>query len=201
MVGNTMTWWFTESGFILLVVGATLGPVQLGAARAVQNLVSLANPLILSLENFAPSAATKALVAGGPRALLRYVRGVALLGSGGLLLLTAALTAFVDPILHVVYGQTFPNAAAITAILGTCVAIAYSTSVIYAGLRALEQVRDTFFFQAVMAAICLATAWSVAADWGVVGALGALLAVRLTMLGLFAYSLGRHARLTMEHAR
>lgn len=201
MIGNTMTWWFTESGFILLVVGTTLGPVQLGAARAVQNLVSLANPFVLSLENFAPSAATKAFVAGGPSALLRYVRGVALLGSSGLLLLTATLTIFVDPILHLVYGQTFPHAAAITAILGTCVAIAYSTSVCYAGLRALEQVRDTFFFQAVMGAICLAAAWSVAADWGVVGALSALLAVRLTMLCLFALSLRRHARAAVKTAK
>ncbi len=194
LVGNTMTWWFTESGFILLVVGAVLGPVQLGAARAVQNLVSLANPLVLSLENFAPSAATKALMSGGPSALLKYVGNVALVGAGGILLLTVVLTLFVDPILSFVYGQTFPHAAAINAILGACVAIAYATSVVYAGLRALERVRATFFFQAVMGAICLATAWPIAETWGVVGALSALLVARIAMAVLFAWSLMSHAR-------
>ena len=202
LVGNTMTYWFSESGFILLVVGTVLGPAQLGEARAVQNLVSLANPLLLSLENFAPSAATKSLLVGGPLALLRYISGVSFLGAGAIFLMTVVLTLFVDPISYFVYGQTFPDAAAIAAILGTCVALAYGTSVIYAGLRALQRVRSTFFFQAAMGALCLVIAWPVAADWGVVGALSALLIARVVLAGLFALSLRTHVRLaTREGAR
>jgi len=201
LVGNTLTWWFSESGFILLVVGTVLGPIQLGAARAVQNLVSLANPVVLSLENFAPSAATKHLLAGGPPALLRYVRSVSFVGASGLLLMSTVLTLFVDPILYVVYGQTFPNAAAITAILGASVALAYATSVVYAGLRALERVRAPFFFQAMMGAVCLLTVWPMAVNWGVVGALSVLLIARVLMVGLFTLSLRKHARLALERAQ
>lgn len=193
LVASSVAWWFSESGFILLVVGTVLGPVHLGAARAVQNLVSLANPLVLSLENFAPSAATKALIGGGPPAMLRYIRRVSLIGATGILLMTVALALFVEPILHFVYGQTFPDEVAITAILGTCLALAYVTSVVFAGLRALQRVRWAVFFQAVVGALCLVTAWPVAANWGVVGALGALLVARIVLTSLFALSLRAYA--------
>jgi peptidoglycan/xylan/chitin deacetylase (PgdA/CDA1 family) len=193
LVASAVTWWFSESGFILMVVGTVLGPIHLGAARAVQNLVSLANPLVLSLENFAPSAATKALIGGGPPAMLRYITRLSFVGAGGILLMTVLLTMFVEPILHFVYGRTFPDEVAITAILGTCLALAYVTSVIFAGLRALQRVRWTVFFQAVMGALCLVTAWPVAANWGVVGALGALLVARVVLTSLFALSLRAYA--------
>lgn len=193
-VGNALSWWFTESGFILLVVGAVLGPAQLGAARAVQNLVSLANPLVIALENFAPSAATKSLAGGGAAAMLSYVRRVSLVGAVAILLLTVTLTVFVDPILYAVYGQTFADAAAIAAILGACVALGHVTSVIYAGLRALKRLGATFFLQAVVGALCIATAWPVAVQWGVLGSLGELLIARVVVAGLFALLLRAYAR-------
>jgi O-antigen/teichoic acid export membrane protein len=192
--GNTLAYWFTDSGFILIVVGAVLGPAQVGAARAVQNLVSIANPLLLALENFAPSAATKSLTGAGPAIMLKYIQRVSFLGALGILSLTVALTVFVDPILLVVYGQTFADAAVITAILGSCLALGHVTSVIYAGLRALKRLRATFICQAVVGAICLATAWPVAAKWGVVGALSEMLVARIVVAGLFALSLRRHTR-------
>lgn len=195
-VGNTLSWWFTESGFILLVVGAVLGPVQLGAARAVQNLVSLANPLVIALENFAPSAATKSLAGGGATAMLGYVRRVSFTGAAAILLLTVTLTVFVDPILYVVYGQTFADAAAITAILGACVALGHVTSVIYAGLRALKRLGVTFFLQAVVGALCIATAWPVATQWGVIGSLSELLIARVVVAALLALSLRAYAGAT-----
>lgn len=191
IVGNNFTAWFVEASFILLVVGAVLGPVQLGAARAVQSIVQLANLLIESLENFVPSAATKTLIEGGPRALLHYVERTSASGGGAILLMAVTLMIFADPILMLVYGQPFENAVAIIAIFGAAAALSYVASVINAGLRALVRVRASFFAQAAVGVGALLTAWPAAEAGGVLGALTVLLVARAALTAQLAVLLYR----------
>lgn len=193
IVGNTFTGWFLEASFVLLVVGAVLGPVQLGAARAVQSIVQLANLLIQSLENFVPSAATRTLMDDGPRALLRYVERMTAVGGGAIALMTVTLMIFAEPILTFVYGQPFEDEVAIIALFGAAVALGYVASVINAGLRALERVRASFFVQAAVGVGALAAAWPAAEAGGVLGALTVLLVARALLTAQLALLLYRRA--------
>jgi O-antigen/teichoic acid export membrane protein len=191
LLGNTVVGWFSESNFILLIIGAVLGPVQLGAARAVQNLIHLANLLLQALENFVPSAATKSLLEGGPRALLQYVNRIAALGAGAILVMTVFLMLFADLILTVLYGRTFPDQLAILAILGAYAAFGHVSTIVLSGLRALSFMRPAFFVQVVIAAISVAMAWPLATHWGVVGALAGVLVARAAITGCWILLLRR----------
>lgn len=186
LLGNTVVGWFSESNFILLIVGAALGPAQLGAVRAVQNLIHLANLLLQALENFVPSAATRSLLEGGPQILRRYVTRVSWLGAGAIIVMTAILMLLADPILTIMYGRTFPDQLAILAILGAYAALGHVATILLAGLRSLEFMRPPFLVQVIVAAASLALAWPIATHWGVVGALAGVLAARLALTGSWA---------------
>jgi O-antigen/teichoic acid export membrane protein len=193
LIGNRIVGWFSDSDFFLLVLGSLLGPAQLGAVRAVQSVVLVVNLLLQSLENFVPSAATKALMQGGGKALLRYVAEISLLGAAGIFAVVALLMVFIDPILMLMFNNVFPGALVILAILGAHQALVHVTMVVVAGLRALESMRGAFLAQTAVAAAALALVWYPTHAWGVVGALSTLLAARILLTGQLAWLLRRRA--------
>lgn len=200
LIGNTIVGWFSATDFPLLMVGAALGPAQLGAARAVQSLIHIANLLLQALENFVPSDATRSLQEGGPRALLRYVTYVSALGAAAIGAMTVVLILLADVILNLMYGRTFPDQLAILAILGGCAALLHVSTIVFAGLRSLEFMRPAFFIQAAITALLLALAWPIATNFGVTGALAGVLVARLALT--VCWSLLLKARVTtLEGAR
>lgn len=193
LVGNRIVGWFSDSDFFFLVLGSVLGPAALGAIRAVQSIVLVVNLLLQSLENFVPSAATKALMQGGGKALLRYVADISLFGVAGISAVVVLLMIFVDPILTLMFNRTFPDALAILAILGAHLALVHVTMVVLAGLRALESMRSAFVAQVAVAAVSLVAVWYPTHAWGVMGALSTLLAARILLTSQLALLLRRRA--------
>jgi O-antigen/teichoic acid export membrane protein len=187
MIGNTVVAWFSESGFVLLIVGAVLGPVEVGAARAIQNLILVVNLMIQSLENFVPSAAAKHLVNGGPAALRNYVGQISALGAGGIFIVTIIVMALNDQITQLVYNQSFPHQFLMLAIFGVFYAMGHVLAVVFAGLRALQFLQSAFWTQLFIGVGSLIATWFVASEWGVIGALFALLAARTLMTGQLSY--------------
>ncbi len=193
LVGNKIVGWFSDSDFFLLVIGGLLGPAQLGGVRAVQSVVLVVNLLLQSLENFVPSAATKALVQGGGKALLRYVADVSFYGVAGIFAVVVLLMVFVDPILMLMFKGGFPDALFILAILGTHQALVHVTMAVTAGLRALESMRGAFVAQAAVAAFALVFVWSPTQAWGVMGGLSTLLVARILLTSQLALLLRKRA--------
>ncbi|MEQ1867513.1 MAG: hypothetical protein ABL996_23025, partial [Micropepsaceae bacterium] len=194
LVGSNFVSWFSETNFALLVIGSALGTEELGASRAILALVVVVNLLLQSLENFVPSAASKAYVTGGGTALLDYIRRVSISGIAFIGTLIAAAMVFADPIMHLVYGRTFPDQLAIMAIFGAQHAFVFITMVITAGLRAVDGVGASFWTQVVMAAVSVAGLWIAVHIWGTLGALSVLLLVRMALAGVRGWLLLRRAR-------
>jgi O-antigen/teichoic acid export membrane protein len=193
MLGSSVVGWLSESSFVFLVIGAVLGPVQLGGARAVQSVIHVVNLLLQALENFVPSTAAKVLLGGGAKSLLRYVTRISLLGAAGIAITTVFLILFADSIMLLIYERTFPDQVAILAVLGAYYALGHVTTVVFAGLRAVGYMQAAFWAQVVVGAGSAAVAWYVTKHWGVVGALLALLTARLLLTGQLALLLRRNA--------
>lgn len=193
MVGDAVAAWFSNS-FFFVIIGTVLGPVQLGGVRAVQNLISVTNLLLQALENFVPSAATKALLSGGAPALLRYVIRISLVGAAGITVVAILLMLFANPIMLLVYKRTFADQLAILAIFGALYAMAHVNYVVASGLRSLGLMRQVFWSQAIIGVGSVAVAWYVAKTWGVIGTLSAQLFARMLMTGQIAFILRIGAR-------
>lgn len=179
MLGNSVVGLFADNNFVMLVIGSLLGPAQLGAVRAVQTVVLVLNLLNLSLENFVPSAATRSLMSGGHSALLNYVAKVSFFGVAGIAAVVGLLMLFADPIMSFLYGRTFSDQLLLIVAFGAYSALAHVGSVITAGLRTLNAMHLAFLPQALLSAASLAIAFYAVGVWGIVGALFALLGLRL----------------------
>jgi O-antigen/teichoic acid export membrane protein len=90
---------------------------------------------------------------------------------------------FADPILLLLYGQTFPHQLALLAVLGAYAAFGHVATIALAGLRSLAVMRPAFAAQAVIAVVSLAIAWPLATFGGAVAALGGILAARAALTG------------------
>jgi O-antigen/teichoic acid export membrane protein len=179
MLGNMLVAWFSESGFVLMVIGAVGGPAEVGAVRAVQNLILVVNLLIQSLENFVPSSASKKLVSGGPQSLAAYLTKVGGLGAAAILFIAVGLMVFATPIMNLVYNHSFPNQVLILGIFGVFFAMGIVNAVVYAGLRALEHLYSAFLLHLSVGVFCVALTGFASHAFGVLGALGVMLIARL----------------------
>lgn len=184
MVGNMVVAWFSETGFLLLVIGSMLGAAEVGAVRAVQNLILVVNLLIQSLENFVPSTASRRLVDGGPQALMAYLAKVGSAGALGILLVTAALVGLATPVMNVVYGHPVPGQEMILGAFGIFLAMGYVNSVVFAGLRALSHLHSAFLMQLAVSVACVGLMAPAAHMLGLAGALCVLLGARVVMTGM-----------------
>jgi len=181
MLATMLVAWFSESGFVLMVIGATLGMAEVGAVRAVQNFVMVLNVLIQSQENFVPSTASQRLVAGGPAALQAYLVRVGSVGALGMMAVVGALAVFAAPIMELLYGNSVPDQVPILLVFGVFLALGFLNSVVYAGLRALSYLQSVFLAHVLAGVVCIAC-MPLATGWlGVLGALAVMLIARMVM--------------------
>jgi O-antigen/teichoic acid export membrane protein len=181
MLATMLVAWFSESGFVLMMIGAVLGTAEVGAVRAVQNLVMVLNLLIQSQENFMPSTASQRLVAGGPLGLRAYLVRVGWIGGAGMLGVVALLALLAEPLMQLLYGHSVPDQVAILLLSGLFLAAGFLNSVVYAGLRALAHLQSVFLTHVMAGVVCVALMPLAAAWAGVLGALGVMLLARLLM--------------------
>lgn len=181
MLATMLVAWFSESGFVLMVIGATLGTAEVGAVRAVQNLVMVLNVLIQSQENFVPSTASQRLVAGGPTVLQAYLVRVGFAGAVGMMAVVGALAVVAAPVMELLYGNSVPDQVAILLLFGLFLTLGFVNSVVYAGLRALSYLQSVFLAHVLAGVVCIAL-MPLATGWlGVLGALAVMLVARVTM--------------------
>ena len=201
LVGGHLAAWASDTSFLFLVVGAVLGPAQLGAARAVQTIVQVMNVLLQSLENFAPSSATRALIGGGGSALLDYLWRLGILGGTILTATTAALLLFADPIMQLVYGRTFPEQHLLIAIFGGFLILAHVILASLYGLRALNMMRGAFFAQAAVAVVALTVVLYAVPTLGLIGGLAILLLLRMVLAWILSRALYAAAQSVPENKK
>jgi O-antigen/teichoic acid export membrane protein len=181
MLATMLVAWFSESGFALMVIGAVLGTAEVGAVRAVQNLVMVLNLLIQSQENFMPSTASQRLVAGGPLGLRAYLVRVGWIGTAGMLGVVALLALLAEPLMQLLYGHSVPDQVAILLLSGLFLVAGFLNSVVYAGLRALANLHAVFLTHVLAGIVCVALMPFAATGAGVLGVLGVMLLARLLM--------------------
>lgn len=181
LLGNMVVSWFSETGFLLIVIGAVLGAAEVGGVRAVLNLVLVVNLVIQSLENFVPSTASRRLVGGGRTELRRYLLGVGVTGVSGILIITMLLMALAGPVMEFLYGHDVPGQVPMLAVFGLFLAMGLALSVANSGLRALETMREAFLLQLAAGVACVALMAPLSHAFGLAGALGIFLAARVVL--------------------
>ena len=154
-----------------------LGPATVATFMACRNLLNATTVVIQSIDNYLPVRAAALLRSGGKGALTQHlVRTLVVTAAGGaafsVMMVTAAL-----PLLHLIYGGAYDDAAPILRILPLGTLAALMATVLGAYSLAMEDARASFFSNVGASAMSFTVGvWMVTAD----GIRGAAVAAVLT---------------------
>jgi len=154
-----------------------LGPAAVATFMACRNLLNATTVVMQSIDNYLPVRAAALLRSGGKGALTQHlVRTLVVTAAGGaafsVMMVTAAL-----PLLHLIYGGVYDDAAPILRILPLGTLAALMATVLGAYSLAMEDARASFFSNVGASAMSFTVGlWMVAED----GIRGAAVAAVLT---------------------
>lgn len=164
--------------------GATLGASAVGALKAAMAVLGIINVLLLALDNFAPSQASRALFVGGTSAFHRYMRSLA----AGVATLTVGVAVAIDldpgTIVHVIYGSQYDGLGYLVRCFSALYVVYSMSTVLVIWAAAIEAPRMIFVSYTATATFAVIFAYPLA-RFGVMGiAVGLVLSevVRLTVL-------------------
>jgi len=155
----------------MLVAGAVLGAATAGAMNAAKTILGVVNILLLALDNFAPSQASRALVLAGHEAFRTYLRrlaiGVAALTTGVVILLN------LDPgyLIHLVFGSQYNGLGYLVPWYSAACFIYSMSAVLVIRAAALERTKAIFVSYASAAVVAIVFAYPLARFGGVIGIL------------------------------
>ena len=167
--GSTILQWLTGNYFAV-VAGVVIGPIAVGALRAVQQLLAPIQIVTLAATNVIPVIAAEKLKSGGVREMNWFLLKVSVSGGIVTAVIGVILTLGGDFWLVFLFGSKFSGYGYLIPWLSAALLLFYWELPLQAGLRALEDTR-ALFYGYVFAAICslISAHWLIQA-WGIEGA-------------------------------
>jgi O-antigen/teichoic acid export membrane protein len=191
LVGSALMQW-TTGNFFILVAGAMLGPVAVGALRACQNLIGATHIFFQAADNFVPPRASAALHSGGVTALKAMLRPVLATGLVVTLIICAILCYDPEMWLGLVYGAEFEHYGYVLYWLSAVYIFAVLASPARYALSAMELTFPLFKGYGVATVFSLFSAHILIYFLGIHGALVGLVTCDAILLYVFTASWFRH---------
>lgn len=175
----------------MVVAGVVLGAVAVGALRAAATVLGLVHVVLLALENFAPSHASRVIMVRGTVAFRGYVRWLTV----GVVAFTAciAIGVNVNPgyLIDLIYGNQFAGFGFLVRWYSMIYLFSSMGVVLVIEAAALESTRIIFFAYFGAAVTCLLLTYPVTRFGGMVGVMITLLLVELVRTGTLQWQLRR----------
>jgi len=181
LLGSNLLQWAAGNVFFV-AAPLYLGVAVIGGLRASQSLLNVVNVWFQSLENVIPSEAARRLHGGGLRAMLRYLRVVAVRWGGATLVLVIVVSIFASPLMRFVYGSAFQGYGYVMRWMACACIATILTVPPMAGLRAIEKTKPIFYANIVSAVLGFTLAVPLVKAFGLRGAVGGILLGRIAVL-------------------
>ncbi len=149
--------------------GALLGPAAVGALKAAENLMGIAQVLLFALENVVPRRAAQHYHRSGIVALIRYLVRVASFGGAVTLCVTVFFALAPEFWLRVIFGEEYASYGNLVRWYVAISLLRFTGVPLAAGFRALEETRPMFLATCVHACISIAVAYPLISALGVTG--------------------------------
>jgi len=188
LVGSSILQWVSGNLFII-VAGISLGPIAVGALKAVQNIMGLTHILFQAFENFVPVRAGSHYVQGGLDALVTYLYKVAF----SISFITAAIVIlfiiFPEFWLDLFYGEEYLPYAYLVSWFAIAYFIVSLALPLRYGLRTIERTKEIFFSNLAGTLITVLFIFPLINNFGIIGAPLTLVSSQLIMTStLFMFS-------------
>ncbi len=193
MTASALMQW-TAGNLFIIAAGALFGATAVGALKAAQNLMGIMHILFYGLDNVVPVRAALYYRRGGKKALVTYLRRVALLGglaTGAVAVIAAAAPEFW---LALVFGEQYTGFGYILRWYAVIYLAIFIGLPLRSGLRALEDTRPIFFGYAVATIIAVTSVYPLLTGLGITGAVVGILLVQVANQGVLMIHFARWAR-------
>ncbi|HLT76224.1 MAG TPA: hypothetical protein VKZ87_02450 [Ferrovibrio sp.] len=188
-----LMFWATTQAF-MAISGIMLGAAATGALRAATTITGVMNLLLLSLDNFAPVQASRALHVGGPAALRFYIGRLTILSVGLMGAAIAVLNIAPDYVVHLLYGEQYEGLGYLVRLLCAPTAIYGIAAVLVIWAAALERTRLIFWSYAAATPFSIIGAFLLAEHWGLAGLVLSSLLVECIRVAVLLVPLLRWSR-------
>jgi len=171
VLGSTMANWVAVEVYPILTAGL-VSFAATGAYRALQNVVAPIHSLLRAMDTyFTPRLADRRRIAGTV-GVVYMVRQMFLVTGPPVAFVLVVAVVFAEPILRLLYGETYVEYASGMRLMAVFYALLYSFWPIQSALKALERTR-AIFFGSLGAMVAMATfgVWAIL-RWGVYGTIG-----------------------------
>lgn len=169
VVASQLVFWGSSQVYPFLVAG--LGATQTATFNAGMSILNAANVLRMTLANFLPAQASRIRASQGEAAVCAYARRLlARLALAGLLA-WLALLALAEPLVHLLYGDKFPEAAEVLRWLSLGIWASVMSVVLNALALALDSTENIFFSNAVGTGFTLTVGLYLTHRYGLGGAI------------------------------
>jgi O-antigen/teichoic acid export membrane protein len=177
---------------LIWILAVISGTAATAGFQAAQNIINVANPLLISLSNIIPQAAARAN-AGGYRAALLSTRPYILFGLPPLLAFSCILIYMPETMLMIVYGSGsyYPQIAPAIQILAFSLVFNYMAVVSCAFLHGIGVVRSVLLIDASATAVAVTLSLILTVKLGLNGGCLALTIAQLIRAGAFLYNIIR----------
>ncbi len=193
MLPSGLMFWATTQAF-MAVSGIMLGAAATGALKAATTITGVLNLLLLSLDNFAPVQAARALHEGGPAELRRYIGRLAVLCATLIAAAIALLNAAPDYVVHLLYGEEYQGLGQLVRLLCAPAAVYGIGAVLIIWAAALENTRLIFWSYAVATPFSVIVAFPLVEYGGITGLILCSLLVESVRVAVLLIPLLRWSR-------
>ncbi len=199
LAGSALLQW-TSGNLFILAAPVYYGAAAAGVLKASQNLMGATHIWFQGLDNVVPVESARQLRAGGPAAMLAYIRSI-LLKWGGLTLLFAVVMAAAPGFwLRLLYGPAMAQYGSILRLYALLYVIIFIGGPLRAGLQALEYTVPVFWSYLAMTAFAFAFAVPMAKGLGLNGTMLGLLGTQVLFQGIVGVSLLVKSRRVVRQA-
>lgn len=180
---------WSSGNYFILVAGAMLGPVAVGAVRIVQNLMGLLHVIFLALENLIPVRAASIFNSGGPIALYSYLKNTFQYLLVPILILIALLISFHQEILELLYGEVNEEVYQMLIVFSIVYLMVFIGTLFRFAIRTLEKNHIIFKSYIITTLFSLLLAHYLITQLGAMGVVAGIAGTQLISLVYFYFSL------------
>lgn len=178
----------------MMVAGAVLGAAAAGAMNVARTILGAANILLMALDNFAPSQASRTLVLAGRDAFRAYMQR---LGIGvAVLMVGVVILTNLDPsyLIHLIFGNQYTGVGYLVPWYSAACFVYGMSSVLVIRAAALETTKAIFLSYACAAAVAVIFAYPLARFAGIIGIVAGEVMTEIVRFSVLAMQVNRVRR-------
>ena len=193
LLGGIFFQWCTANLY-LFFAGAVLGAPAVGGMKAAQNIIGPTHILMKGLDNIIPAKASKAFNTGGYLALTDYLRSIAAMAGGIVVLISLLVGLLAQEWFSLFYGSHLQEYSYLLKWFAFLYPLSFITFIFRVTLRSVEYTKGILVAYLSSSCLTLGLAWWIVPTLGLDGVMLGMILSAVALIGVMGYMISSRFR-------